>query len=741
MWYQDTPGLALGQCLEANRFCELPLPGEELNFNPFLPVDFPANFPIEFSYFLAEAFVANPLSPLKGYDIGLEGGFLNEAIVDGEQIAFGFMSLRVDNLPAGNYRIIHPYGVEIFRDLLAGGRIRVDPLELGLILTPLDFEAALSGSINCPAGICDPATALGPFLQSDDPANKDVLDPLTGNIYLTNPLTPVTVTGSPNGTNFVRVEQVELDALGNVTAVLAEIAFTDQFLLFGKKAATLDIAPQTLVFPEQNVAPVFNDMTVTVTNTSALRTPALGQITITGPNAADFTVPDDECSNQAIDPSETCAFTVRFSGVANGADRTAVITIPSGANEFSPITIPVSGAIDSIPPVVTVTFPAGGGAAPANMKIIAQFDDAMDPLTINPTTFTITAVITSGGSPVTGTVLLDANSNIAVFTPDAPLIPGVMYTATIAGGAGGAADSVGNPMQADFIWSFTGAAADNAPPSVTSANPANGGSGFPTGNALTVTFSETMLGFTVNTNTVTVNSGTGQLSGTVAFDVQTNTASFTPSNPLQFGAPHTLTVTGVQDLAGNNMAAGFTASFVTNFRPPAAQLLAPLNASTGVSRPVTLRWSRPVDQDGDPVGFRVSVCNNASFTGSGPDCQLDVTVTASAQSKEKVFYAGAGFLGMTLGLAGVVIAGSGNRRRMMMIALIAPAIIAGMLLYSCGGGGGGNGAAVTPQAQQDEDVSVQVSGLSSGITFFWKVESDDGKGGTTVSPVFTFTTQ
>jgi hypothetical protein len=335
---------------------------------------------------------------------------------------------------------------------------------------------------------------------------------------------------------------------------------------------------------------------------------------------------------------------------------------------------------------------------------------------------------------VAGTVTYDDVSRVAVFTPAAFLAEGVAHTARIAGGPGGVEDNVGNLMQADFTWTFTGAPPDFVPPSVTSANPANGSGGFPTGAALTVTFDEPMLSFTINEGTFLLNSAIGPVDGTVEFDLMTDSAVFKPLNPLEFGTEHTLTVTGAQDLAGNALAPDFTTAFVSNFRPDAPELLSPLNAQTAVPRPVTLTWTVPVDPDGDPLLFNVSVCNNASFVGAGPDCQQNILVTASAETIATFQYAG---LGMLFGLIGFAFVGPRNRRKMIMLALVPVTIAASAFFYSCGGGGGGGGGVAQPPGV----ASTQVTGLSSGVTFFWVVEADDGKGGTSVSEVSTFATQ
>jgi hypothetical protein len=725
LWYQDVNALALGACLDNNRFCPLPLPGEQFGFNPFLPIVFPGNFPLEFAYFQAEAAIPDVLtSPLRRYELALEAGFFNEALVDNQQIVIVALRIRVDipvNAPSpADYQIIHPYGVEIFRNIPAGGRILVDTIETGPLPQPLDFATVLGGIV-------------GPFLESANPANADVIDTLTGNIYLMdtrNPLTPggVPVTGSPFGTNFVQVDRL----VTGTTTVDTTIDFVDHFFLFGKKTATLEPAPVALVFPEQNVAPVLAQQTVTVTNASTLQAPAIGDIVAVGPNAADFTIPagTDDCSGQALGPQETCTFVVNFSGLADGAARTATILIPSEAGEFSPVRVPVSGSIDSIPPVVEATFPLNGGPAPANMRIIAQFDDNLDPLTVNGTTFTVS---TTGG-PVAGTVTYDDANQIVGFDPAADLELGVVYTATLVGGAGGIADSVGNLLQADFTWTFTGAPPDFVPPFVSSANPANGSGGFPTGASLTVTFDEPMLGFTLNTNTVLLSTAAGPVPGTVEFDLMTDSVVFTPLNPLEFGTEHTLTISGAMDLSGNILSPEFTSVFVTNFRPEAPQLLAPSNQATGVPRPVTLTWTRPQDLDGDALQFRVSICNNASFIGSGVNCQQEILVTASAETVATFQYAG---LGMLFGLMAFAFVGGKSRRKLIIAALVAMTLIGSVFFYSCGGGGGGAGGAAQPAGV----VSTQVAGLSPGITFFWVVEADDGKGGTSVSDVSTFATQ
>jgi hypothetical protein len=111
------------------------------------------------------------------------------------------------------------------------------------------------------------------------------------------------------------------------------------------------------------------------------------------------------------------------------------------ANPGSPLTPPT---------VPSVTPPDGSTLVCPNIAVIsATFSKAMNPATINTTTFTLSG---PGGS-VTGTVTYDSSTSIATFTPPAAsLTPNTKFTATITTGV---ADTFGNHLAANFTWSFT----------------------------------------------------------------------------------------------------------------------------------------------------------------------------------------------------------------------------------------------------------------------------------------------
>jgi len=112
------------------------------------------------------------------------------------------------------------------------------------------------------------------------------------------------------------------------------------------------------------------------------------------------------------------------------------------ANPGSPLT----------PPTVTsVTPPNGSTLVCPNVAVItATFSKAMNPATIDTTTFTLAD---ASGKGVTGTVAYDASTSIATFTPPAAsLTASTKFTATITTGV---ADTFGNHLAANFTWSFT----------------------------------------------------------------------------------------------------------------------------------------------------------------------------------------------------------------------------------------------------------------------------------------------
>ena len=79
-----------------------------------------------------------------------------------------------------------------------------------------------------------------------------------------------------------------------------------------------------------------------------------------------------------------------------------------------------------------------------------------------------------------------------------------------------------------------------------------------------VTFNTDIDPLTLNTETFTLTSPSGiRVSGTVSYDTNTKTATFSPSVSLAPFTPYTATISNIRDMVGNSMSSPYSWSFVT----------------------------------------------------------------------------------------------------------------------------------------------------------------------------------
>lgn len=198
-WYQDSHGRTLDLCLTkavssrvagapgapAYMCTLLPTPGV---FDDTQPIAFPTNFPDEAFWFTADAAIVDAARGIDlSYGTAIEAAFAAEEPVEGDQVSFARVRIRVDVPTAGTYVVTHPYGVEVF-DVPAGGRRAINMTRDIGIAGAGDFSGALKGDV-------------GPFLRS-------VNGPYTegSERFIGDPNLDERVTGSPFNTNFVRIE-------------------------------------------------------------------------------------------------------------------------------------------------------------------------------------------------------------------------------------------------------------------------------------------------------------------------------------------------------------------------------------------------------------------------------------------------------------------------------------------------------------------------------------------------------
>ena len=314
------------------------------------------------------------------------------------------------------------------------------------------------------------------------------------------------------------------------------------------------------------------------------------------------------------DPTNTIfTFTPNAPGLALSTTYTATIT--TGAIDEYGVALAsnlvwsftTSSEACAPPTVISVTPVLTVGICPST-AVTATFSEAMNPATINTTTFALTG---PGTTPVTGVVTYTGST--ATFTPSSALAVSTLYTATITTVA---QDLNGDAMASNKVWTFTTAATACAP-TVISVAPPNGATGICQNTLVVATFSEAMNPSTINTTTFTLSASGTPVAGTVTYDVSTYAVTFTPNPPgLALDTTYTATVTtGAQDLAGDALAANKVWTFTTAATACTTAPTVPLGSacSFGILAGSTVTNAGPSDVTGD-----IGVWPGTAITGFPP---------------------------------------------------------------------------------------------------------------------------
>jgi hypothetical protein len=277
-------------------------------------------------------------------------------------------------------------------------------------------------------------------------------------------------------------------------------------------------------------------------------------------------------------------------------------------------------------PTVTLVTPAAGSVVtcPFTTIVSAAFSKAMNPATINPSTFTVTG---PGGVSVAGTVSYVPATYVATFTPTVALAASTSYTATITTGV---TDVVGDALATNYVWNFTTPLnCATAPPSVTLVTPPNGSSTTcPNTAVVSATFSKAMNSTTINTSTFTL-TGTGgaSVAGTVSYVAASDTATFTPLAALAPSTLYTATITtGAADSTGSTLATNYVWSFTTSVActaPPVPTLGSACTFGVLAGSTVT-----NVTGTITTISGNVGVWPGSAVTGFGPPASITGTIDA-----------------------------------------------------------------------------------------------------------------
>lgn len=242
-----------------------------------------------------------------------------------------------------------------------------------------------------------------------------------------------------------------------------------QYALFsaaaGSYAATYgsgnDTAPPTVTArtpaPGETGVALGANVTVTFSEAMDAATIDAGTVELRGPgstlvtsavtyNAATLTATLNPNANLEAATSYTATVICCAAGVKDVAGN------PLAANATWSFT---TAAADATPPTIAARSPlAGASDVPPGTVVTATFSEAMDPATINGTTFELR----QGTTTVPAAISYDGAALRATLDPSNELAASTTYTATVKGGSTGVKDLAGNPLAADSAWSFTTAA-------------------------------------------------------------------------------------------------------------------------------------------------------------------------------------------------------------------------------------------------------------------------------------------
>jgi hypothetical protein len=134
---------------------------------------------------------------------------------------------------------------------------------------------------------------------------------------------------------------------------------------------------------------------------------------------------------------------------------------------------------------------------------------------------------------------------------------------------------------------------DMTSPTVTSIDPVSDAVNIPVISRMVINFTEPLAISTVSaTNILLMTGGSSTVPGNVSYNAANNAATFTPFTALAYSTQHVLHVlTGITDIAGNQLATAYTNTFTTEPGPVAAP--APPTGVTAVpgNGQITLDWS------------------------------------------------------------------------------------------------------------------------------------------------------
>ena len=357
--------------------------------------------------------------------------------------------------------------------------------------------------------------------------------------------------------------------------------------------------------------------------------------------------------NEPIDPLTYNAIQVTPTGggapIAGtnslGSDQMTLTFTPSAPlTSSTPYTVQVSGYADlseNVGATFTGTFttstasdtglslvsstPANGATGVAtNTTITLNFNDPIDPATVNSSTL---SVMIGWNSNATLAGSYQVTGNQVIFTPDSPFpVNMTIYV----GNCNGPYDWAGNPLYAGCypvqFFSFTTgstAIAPSAPLQVMAFTPSSGATGVGLRAPVVATFNHSINPSTVNASDFAMFAGDSQSPMCTSYSRSQDSATLM-FNCYPLPASTTMTAyldTGIQDWTGNTLATNFISQFATTQSDSSTNgtviSTRPGYAASGINanQPITLYSNLPINSATASGGIQVAQ-NNVAVSGS-----------------------------------------------------------------------------------------------------------------------------
>jgi hypothetical protein len=277
----------------------------------------------------------------------------------------------------------------------------------------------------------------------------------------------------------------------------------------------------------------------------------------------------------------------------------------------------VAGAPANTPPAVVATNPVNGATnVPTNTTIQLAYNQPLAASTINATN--ISFYDSSMGWVTPQSMQLDSTGQIILITP-----PGGSLTASdsyqvAVNGVNGVTNTQGVAPPYPYYFNFiAGLTSDTVAPAITSVTPPTGSKNIGTNAGIKVIFSKAINPITVTGSTIQITgNSTTEVPSSISFSPDYTVVTIVPQAPLPASAAMTITINGVQSIAGvavtpltttvnfNTMAGpDFSAPYVVSSNVYNGETGVPINAA------FSMQFNKPIDPSTfNPSNVFVGTC-------------------------------------------------------------------------------------------------------------------------------------